>query len=99
MRTWPFKDLPNVAVITTWKIVNGSDWIAYVYHDADDGGWQFHTSEAGPPSVSDAAVVALSEIVQLDETVTELADLPMGWHAWRASKNSPWQRIKTPTVH
>ncbi len=99
MKPWPFKDPPNVAVITTRKIVDGSDWIAYVYHDADDGGWQFHTSEAGPPSVSDAAVVALSEIVQLDDTVTELADLPVGWHAWRVSESSPWQRAKTPVIH
>jgi hypothetical protein len=99
MNAWPFRDPPNVAVITTRKIVDCSDWIAYAYHDADDGGWQFHASEAGPPTVADAVIVALSEIVQLDETVTELADLPVGWHVWRASKSSPWQRAKTPVVH
>lgn len=37
-------------------------------------------------------LVALRSIVRLDQSVTELADLPLGWHAWRASKSAPWQR-------
>jgi hypothetical protein len=95
METWPFEDPPNVAVITVRAIIERRDWIAYVSHDSDDGGWQFHTSEPGPPREADAAVVALREIVRLDESVAELADLPLGWHAWRAAKNAPWQRSET----
>ena len=34
----------------------------------------------------DAAVVSLHNIVQLDPTVADLADLPLGWHAWRDSR-------------
>ncbi len=41
---------------------------------------------------ADAAVVGLGEIVQLDPTVIEVADMPPGWHAWRHSPLSPWQR-------
>jgi hypothetical protein len=91
---WPFKDPPNVAVIANRKIVDGRDWIAYVSHDLADGGWQFHNKEAAPAKVSDAAVVGLREIVQLDETIIELADLPPGWYAARKSKTSPWDRAK-----
>ena len=92
MEPWPFDDPPNVAVVVNRKIIDGSEWIAYVTHDADDGAWQFHTREAGPPDEADAMVVALRSIVRLDRSVTELADLPLGWHAWRASRNAPWQR-------
>jgi hypothetical protein len=99
MKVWPFSDPPDVAVIANRKIVDGSAWIAYVSHDADDGGWQFHTNEPGPPRVSDAALVGLGEIVDLDETVSELADLPLGWHAWRDSKGALWQRAPTPQLH
>jgi hypothetical protein len=96
MKARPFRDPPNVAVIASRKIVDGSDWIAHVFHDADDGGWQFHTSEPGPSHESDAVVVSLGEIVGLDESVAALADLPLGWHAWRESEDAPWQR--SPTV-
>jgi hypothetical protein len=59
------------------------------------GGWQFQTDEPGPPNESDAAVVGLGKIVELDESIAELADLPPGWHAWRESQSSVWQRART----
>lgn len=93
MSTWKFSDPPNVAVISTRPVVNGEQWIAYVSHDDDDGAWQFHgTSELA--SESDAVLVSLRSIVERDSTVVELADLPLGWHAWRAAKDAPWQRAK-----
>lgn len=92
MKPWPFEDPPNVAVIANRKIVDGSTWIAYVTHDEDDGGWQFHTDEPGPPREADALIVGLAKIVALDESVAELADLPLGWCAWRSAEGAPWQR-------
>jgi hypothetical protein len=95
MNPWPFKDPPNLAVIVNRKILHEGDWIAYVSHDADDGGWQFHTNEPGPPKESDAAVISLGAVLKLDESIAELADLPPGWHAWREFQSSSWQRAKT----
>ena len=89
---WQFRDPPNVAVITSKKIVHDGDWIAYVTHDEDEGGWQFHNRE--PMSEEDAAVVSLRSIFELDNSVGELADLPLGWHAWRERKDAQWQRSK-----
>jgi hypothetical protein len=62
-----------------------------VKHDADDGSWQFHHGAA--IVVNEAMIVALNEIIKIDESIKELADLPYGWTAWRKSKNEPWQRI------
>jgi hypothetical protein len=95
MTDWSFPDPPNLAVITTSTVVNGDDWIAFVSHDAEDGGWQFLNSESGPRNAADGRVVGLGEIVQLDASIMELADLPLGWHAWRDSSGSPWKRAKT----
>jgi hypothetical protein len=91
---WQFSDPPNVAVIANQKIVFSGDWIAYVSHDSDDGVWQFHTNQSEPVSEEDAVMVSLQSIVALDPTIMELADLPLGWHAWRDSKSSVWQRGK-----
>ncbi len=38
---WPFADPENVAVITLKRILQGGSPILRVFHDEDDGGWQF----------------------------------------------------------
>lgn len=89
---WPFSDPPNVAVIANKKIVLDHELIAYVSHDIDDGGWQFHIASSQDLTESDAIVVSLKNIISIDPTVALLADLPLGWHAWRSSKKEAWQR-------
>lgn len=88
---WPFEDPQNVAVFTTKRVIRGDDWISYVTHDIDDGAWQFH----GPSSdgqTEEAALVRLDEIIMIEPRLKELADLPLGWHAWRIRKDAPWTR-------
>jgi hypothetical protein len=92
--TWPFSDPPNVAVVANRRIVQNREWIAYVSHDAEDGAWQFHTNQSDPVGEDDAVVVSLHNIVSLDPTVQALADLPLGWCAWRAEKSAQWARSK-----
>ena len=37
-------------------------------------------------------VIALHEAVELDPSLLQLADLPVGWHAVRDSPDDPWRR-------
>ncbi len=88
---WPFfDDSPSVAVITTRGIIDGTEWIALVSLDEEDGGWQF----IGPRGarMDEAMVVALSSVFEKDQSIGELADLPLGWRAWRDGPDAPWQR-------
>jgi len=94
-KSWPFRNAPNIAVITHRNVLSGEKSIGLVTHDADDGGWQILSAETPPLNESEGRVVALSEIVALDPTVLPLADLPVGWRAWRPSKQAPWQRSKS----
>jgi hypothetical protein len=92
MTSWPFSDPPNVAVITSKKIIEGTDWIQRVSHDADDGAWQFHP--LGGTTEDDAKVVGLKTILIIDPSIALLADLPLGWCAMRTTANSVWKREK-----
>jgi hypothetical protein len=92
MNDWPFDQPPNCAVVSIRQIVFGGDPILHVTHDEDDHGWQFLGLQTAVSS--DAAIVALSEIVDRDPTVRGIADLPPGWHAWRESVNAAWQRAQ-----
>lgn len=91
MDTWKFKEVKNTAVIVNKKIFQNSGWIAYASHEAGDAGWQFHTSD-DEVLESDAQVVSLENIVNYDSSILELADLPVGWQAWRDSIESEWKR-------
>ena len=86
---WPFADPPDVAVITVQAVLDGAP-ILYVTHDADDGSWQFHTG--GEANEEDGRVVSLELIFTSDPSVGDLADLPLGWQAWREAAGQPWAR-------
>lgn len=94
-QNWPFEDIPNVAVITVKQILEGVSPILYVTHDIDDGSWQFLTGDY--ISEGDARVVALRTVFQLDRSIADIADLPLGWIASRKSVGSDWIRTKRIT--
>jgi hypothetical protein len=37
-------------------------------------------------------IVGLEEMTRIDESIRELADLPLGWRAIRRSLTEPWYR-------
>ncbi len=91
MGKWLFDDPPNVATITVRQILDGTRPVLLVVHDADDSCWQFLTGE--PFEVADGMVVGLKTMVEHDPSLAELADLPLGWRAWREQPGGPWQRV------
>jgi hypothetical protein len=58
--------------------------------------WQFLCGLADRSE--DARVVGLHSILQLDSSVAELANLPLGWRAWRAARGESWSRCKEPRL-
>jgi len=90
MNNWMFKDKPNVMVLTTKNIVNNRKPILSVWHDADDGMWQF--LDGTNVDEDDAMIVSLEYMVSIDNSVNEISDLPLGWVAWREQKGFPWKK-------
>lgn len=89
IQPWVFEDPRNVAVFVDRRIIREGHWIAYVTHDSDDGAWQFHTAAA---EAERPMIVSLESVVNRDPTIAGLADLPLGWCAWRTSAGELWQR-------
>ena len=56
---WPFSDPPNVYVITTADVLERGEWIRSVFHDEEDGGWQFHSRHGAPDDLADARICSL----------------------------------------
>ena len=78
--------------ITTRQVLRDGWPILLVTNDADDGAWQFVNGHGDTEDTPSAMVVGVETVSSVDPTIAELADLPLGWRAWRASPNDPWQR-------
>lgn len=89
MKSLPFNEDQALGVITTAAVLGGAP-ILMVSHDEDDGGWQFLCGTTNDPN--DGRIVHLYEIVEMDPTVAEVADMPVGWVAFRDSPNGRWIR-------
>jgi hypothetical protein len=94
MDDWPFDQPPNCASLTVRQILRDRGPILHVCHDADDHGWQF--LGWADAEVADGMEVCLSEILRLDPSIREVADLPPGWHAWRRAIGETWVREPYP---
>ena len=87
---WPFADATTVAAITTSFVADRTLPVLLVTHDEDDGTWQVLCGTSNDPQ--DGRVMCLGCLYELDPTIGELADLPLGWVAWRSDPSSPWYR-------
>lgn len=89
MTALAFDEDPRLGVVTTAAVLAGAP-ILMVSHDEDDGGWQFLCGTTN--ASEDGRIVHLEEIVATDSTVTEVADLPLGWIAYRTAVGGEWKR-------
>ena len=89
---WPFDQAPNVAAITSTHITRRGLPILQVTHYEDDHSWGFQSGLA--VTTEDGQVVAMREILTMDETVVEVADLLPGWSAERQMIGGEWKRTK-----
>jgi len=87
---WKFSDPPHTRIFTTKRVISGEDPVTRVFHDADDGAWQFHGPQKS--NKEDVAIVCFHHIVDKDSTINQLADLEVGWCAWRENTSSAWIR-------
>lgn len=89
---YEFIDNKNTMVITTQNIVNGEKAILLVSHDEDDGMWQFLEGEE--VKEEETMIISLYEMVKIDPIVNQIADLPLGWIAYRGNRHDEWMKQK-----
>ena len=88
---WPFDDPPNAACFTTTEVLAGAEiMLVQRHYDAD---WQFLGAEDGD-DIDSIKLVCLKAMVEIDQSISELHDLPYGWSADRPAASAPWRRFK-----
>jgi Domain of unknown function (DUF4262) len=86
---WKFPDPPHTQVYLSTAVHDGTERVTFVSHDAEDGAWQFLGDSMFNGS---GVVVCFHHPIDRDPSLTELADLPLGWYAERDEVGSPWIR-------
>lgn len=90
---FPFSDDPNTACIVCRHVLRGEKPILFASHDDEDGMWQFMCGgEHAFPD--DASVIGLAEALELDPTISPIANIPCGYMAERESITSDWTVFK-----
>lgn len=85
-----FKDDLNVAVLTTKFVIREGEAVRNVFHHSDDGMWEFTGATQGIED-TDYLVVGLGNMIELDNTLLQISDLPLGGKAHRSGINEPWR--------
>jgi len=85
-----FEDTLNTAVFTTRFVVKDKKEITYVTHEIEDGAWQFFSKDDFANFEDVAMLVSLDEIIKIDKTILEIADLPLGYIATRQTIKDSW---------
>lgn len=80
----------NLGVIICSHILEASRPILLVAHDAD--GWNFACGKRDHAGAKDFHVVGVGHLTSRDPSVSECADLPVGFVAERPSVGLPWTR-------
>jgi hypothetical protein len=86
-----FSESGQTAVFTTKFVIEDGSDITTVYHDADDGAWQFLSSDEYENFEEVARVVSLDAIIEIDSSLLEISDLPPGFMAFRPDKSADWE--------
>lgn len=84
---FPFNDTPNTACFTCCHVLEEHKPILYVSHD-EDGYWQFLCG--CNDNEDDARIVSLADILEIDESMADLAELDYGEYAVAEDETSDW---------
>ena len=84
-----YKEPDNLAVISCSHVIRSCEPILLISHDLDDGGWQFLCGNREHEK-DEAMIVVLEEIVAVEPTILDMADLKLGYIAQRLSKGERW---------
>jgi hypothetical protein len=90
MTTKKFSEADDTAVFTTKFVIVDHKDITRVYHEEDDGAWQFFSDDEFEDYREVIKVVGLGQIVERDNSLNEVADLPIGYVAHRKFKGDKW---------
>jgi hypothetical protein len=92
-RDFLFNESENVACIVCDHVINKQRDILLVTHDADDGQWGFLCGSEDH-QIENYKLISLNHVIEIDESVNGLHDMPVGFGAEREKVGADWEPFK-----
>ena len=93
MGVFKFDESKNVVCIVCDHVVNKERPIKLATHDDEDGQWGFLCGEAGH-QMKNYMLISLTQIIDIDASVNDLYEMPMGYGATREEVGEEWKPFK-----
>jgi len=87
---YEFSEPENTVCFTCDHVLSRQRPILRVTHDAEDGIWQFMCGH-NDHDESNAKLLSLKQITEIDNSLNALSEMPLGCGAERESINEEWQ--------
>lgn len=89
---WPFDQQPRVAALTTRQVLEQGLPILRVVHYSEDEDWAFTCDTTN--ATEDIRIISMQEALSIDQTISEVANLPPGWGAARTVVGGKWVKYE-----
>jgi hypothetical protein len=86
---YKFKEPENTVCFVCDHVLNKERIILYAAHDKEDGLWQFLCGQ-NDHTVINAKLISLKQATEIDATINDLFEMPLGVGAERKSKSDKW---------
>ena len=90
---YAFKEPENTACFVCDHVLNKQRPILYASHDDEDGTWQFLCGQ-NDHTEANAKLISLKQVTEIDETLNDLYEMPLGVGAERETITSKWQPFR-----
>lgn len=90
---WPFENPVNAISYCTAKVARQLSPVRQVSHDWD-GDWQFLDATTDEPE--ECVILCMGCVFERDPSLREIANLPIGWSAFRQEIGAAWERWENP---
>lgn len=84
-----FSEPANTACFTCDHVTNRQRPILLVHHEEEDGSWMFMCGK-DDHTETNYKIVSLSNIVDIDNSISSLSEMPLGCGAKRKTANDQW---------
>lgn len=84
----------ETAVFTTKFVIEDKKTIVLVTHDIEDGAWQFFSDDYFENFEEIAKIIGFQELINLDNSLLQIVDLPLGFCATRKDEFDNWKIVK-----
>ncbi len=85
-----FRESENTACFVCDHVMNKTRPVLYATHESEDGAWQFLCGHLGHDN-SNIKIISLKQATEIDPTINDLFEMPLGIGADRASVNDKWE--------